>query len=262
MSSAEQQNTHDTPSARTSPGLHRDPPSEAPVSVQVWDLAVRIFHWSLVACVLAAWWTGGSGHRAHEILGYTVLGLIAFRFAWGFGGTRHARFTDFLHSPQTIIAYLRSLTMGAGPRYVGHNPAGGAMIAALLGTLLALSITGWLMLTRRLFGVPWVEDVHSFAADALLILIALHVCGVIGSSVLHRENLVLSMLTGRKLLDKAEAKQEFITFRPGVPDATATRIVAQGLILLVLLAGIGFAYGWRSTAHRSVVPATTETGAR
>ena len=170
----------------------------APVTVPVWDLAVRLFHWSLVVGVCLAWATGGSGSRVHEIAGCTVAGLVAFRFAWGFAGPRHARFSDFVKPPARILAYLRSMSGGRPSRTLGHNPAGGAMILALLALIVVLSVTGWLMLTPQFFGVPWVEDLHALTADALLLAVALHIAGVIGASLMQRENLVLAMLTGLK----------------------------------------------------------------
>ena len=210
-------------------------------------MAVRVFHWSLVTTVVVAWFSGGVSPRWHEIAGYIVLGLVAFRIAWGFGGTRHALFEDFVTSPWAILAYLRQLATHTAPRTLGHNPAGGAMILTLLGLLLVICGTGWLMGTRRLFGVPWVEDVHAYAADALAILVPLHVAGVVLSSWLHRENLVLAMITGCKPVVDGRASERR-------PTATATtrlqRQARQGLALLMLLAASGAAYGWITTSRR------------
>jgi cytochrome b len=165
--------------------------------VPVWDPLVRVFHWSLVAAYATAWLSDGE-HATHRLAGYLVLGLVVFRLAWGFVGSPHARFADFVPSPRRLLAYLRDLRRGRAERHLGHNPAGGAMIVAMLALLLALGFTGWLQTTVSFWGVGWVEELHEFLANASLVLVGLHLLGVALSSLLHRENLVRAMITGRK----------------------------------------------------------------
>ena len=117
---------------------------------------------------------------------------------WGLVGTRHARFSDFVTSPATAIGYLGDVAQGRARRYLGHNPAGGLMIVALLIALTGTCLTGYLMTMPGLWSAKWIEEVHEVAAHATLALVGLHVLGVIVSSVLHNENLVRAMLTGRK----------------------------------------------------------------
>lgn len=167
-------------------------------SVTVWDIAVRVFHWGLVTAVLVAWFTGGSGNRVHEIAGFVVSALVLFRITWGIGGTRHARFTDFVRGPWTVLKYLNDVARMRAPRHLGHNPAGGAMIVALLLLLVVVSVTGMMQLSTRFFGISWVEDVHHYAANILMAIVPLHILGVIVSSWLHQENLVRAMFTGKK----------------------------------------------------------------
>ncbi len=93
--------------------------------IKVWDLPVRVFHWSLVVGFTIAWFTGEQSEMLHSWAGYTVLGLVLFRIGWGIVGSRHARFSDFIYSPSRILAYLRSLCSGQPTHYLGHNPAGG-----------------------------------------------------------------------------------------------------------------------------------------
>ena len=171
--------------------------SSAP-SVLVWDLGVRVFHWTLLVSVLAAWFTPNVFNTAHNIAGYIVLGLLAYRLIWGFLGTRYARFRNFVKSPRIIACYFRDFLKGNAPRYLGHNPAGGAMIILMLLALTITSVSGYLSLTRRFFGVAWVQDTHSYSAYLVMAFAALHVIGVVLTSFLHRENLVRSMFTGRK----------------------------------------------------------------
>jgi cytochrome b len=136
----------------------------------------------------------------HETAGYAALALILVRILWGFLGPRHARFSSFVRSPGTVLAYLKDAGGLRARRYLGHNPAGGAMILLLLAMVATAGISGWLSETDRFFGVAWVEDLHRASANALIALIAFHVAGVVFSSVMHGENLVRAMITGRKAL--------------------------------------------------------------
>lgn len=163
--------------------------------------SVRIFHWSLVGLFAFAFFTGDEWDRAHEIAGYAIAGLVAFRLVWGFVGSRHARFADFIRTPRTVLAFLRDTARLRAPRHLGHNPAGGAMVVALLAAISIISATGYMMTTDAYWGVGWVEEVHEVAVFATLGLVALHVAGVAIASVEHRENLVASMFTGRKRRD-------------------------------------------------------------
>lgn len=110
--------------------------------VAVWDPVIRVFHWTLVALFLFTYVSGEQGYARHEWGGYTVLALVALRILWGFIGTRHARFRDFVHRPAAIIGYARDLLRHRARRYLGHNPLGGAMIVAMLATLIATGTVG------------------------------------------------------------------------------------------------------------------------
>ncbi len=181
-------------------------PSTAPRKTRVWDIGVRLFHWLLVTGVLGAY-IFESPRWLHLWLGYGVAGLIAFRLVWGFIGPRHARFTDFVPGPHRLITYLRDMAAGRERRYLGHNPAGGAMVMALLITLIAISVSGYMMGMDAYFGVEWVEDLHEALVNFLLLLVALHLGGVALASWRHRENLVVAMITGEKDIDEETAHE-------------------------------------------------------
>ena len=166
--------------------------------IRVWDPLVRLFHWSLVGGFTVAYVTADEWDKAHERFGYIVAGLIAFRLFWGLVGSRHARFSDFLYRPSTIVAFVKDSLAMKGRRYVGHNPAGGAMVIALLLAIAGISATGYMMTTDMFWGAEWVENVHELLVNGTLLLIVLHVGGVILASVEHKENLVRSMITGLK----------------------------------------------------------------
>ncbi|MFV2093210.1 MAG: cytochrome b/b6 domain-containing protein [Hyphomicrobiales bacterium] len=169
-------------------------PNDA-ATVRVWDPLVRIFHWSLVIGFTVAYLTEDAD-TFHEIVGYIVAGLIGFRLIWGLIGPRYARFTDFVTGPAKVRAYLGNAMRLRAPRYIGHNPAGGAMVMALLSMVAVVSLTGWLAIQPGAGG--WLEDAHEAAATLTLVFVAAHVAGVIVTGLVHGENLVKSMFTGIK----------------------------------------------------------------
>ena len=174
----------------TSPGAHP--------MVRVWDILVRLFHWSLVASFALAWFTQHSSETIHHLAGYAAAALIGIRLVWGVAGTHYARFRQFTRGPRTVLGYLKAILSGSEARYIGHNPAGGAMVLVLMAAMLATALTGWMTTTDAFWGVEWVTKTHDLAAHALLVLVFIHICGVVLASLRHRENLVLAMVTGRK----------------------------------------------------------------
>ncbi len=167
-------------------------------TVKVWDILVRLFHWSFAGSFALAWVTAESERfrDVHVIAGYTMLGLVAFRILWGFIGPRHARFSDFVRGPGAVWRYLRSLATPRPEHHVGHNPAGALAIVLLLGLALAAIASGWAAYND--LGGEWLEEAHEVLAGAMLAVVGVHVAGVAFSSWLHGENLVAAMLTGRK----------------------------------------------------------------
>lgn len=192
--------------------------------VRVWDPFVRTFHWSLVAAFAIAYLSGDDASVLHVYAGYAVIALAASRILWGFVGPRHARFRDFVRRPSAIRAYARDYVLGRARRYLGHNPLGGAMVVALLASLIATALTGVGLQQSgegaRLSGISppaliaparaddgrgrggaaheALEETHELFANLTLLLVALHVAGVLAGCLLHRENLVRAMWTGYK----------------------------------------------------------------
>ena len=212
--------------------------------IKVWDIAIRVFHWTLVGCYALAFISSENIPKLHVFFGYSVLFLVLFRILYGFVGTRYARFSDFLYHPAQIVDYLKGLLIGRPKHYIGHNPAGGFMIIILLLSLLSLTLTG-----LKAYGVKghgplakheisfmtnafadsddkknndehdsrkwrsqknhraeknekdefW-EEVHETIAYFTLFLVSIHIMGVLVSSLVHRENLIKAMFTGRKEL--------------------------------------------------------------
>ena len=167
-------------------------------TVAVWDLPLRLWHWALAVCILAAWFTPTVYDRTHRIVGYTVLALLASRLVWGFWGSRYSRFRMVGVRLRAAPGYLWNLRRGITGRYIGLNPAGTLMLVALLLSLTVSAITGALSVTVTFFGVWWIEDTHAYASDAVIVLVVLHVVGVVLMGMLQRENLIRAMITGRK----------------------------------------------------------------
>jgi len=213
-------------------------------TIKVWDIGVRLFHWSLVAFFVIAYLTGdddeGGLATVHAWAGYAIIGLLVFRIVWGLFGSRHARFSDFVYGPGKILGYLKDVFTGHPKRYLGHNPAGGLMVVAMILSLIAVSwtglkayqaegkgplaaIDGGAVVTMAIpeiipkahaddddggmgerggrEGDEFWEEAHEASVNIMLLLIVLHLIGVAASSLMHDENLVRAMVTGRKRRD-------------------------------------------------------------
>ncbi len=152
----------------------------------------------------------------HASAGYLVGALLVLRIVWGLVGPRYARFSNFIYAPRAVINYFWTLVTGHAKRYVGHSPAGGAMIVLLIIALAATVGTGLVLYAQEHAAGPLapfiaqiqqtgphehgegLEEVHEAVANVTLALVIFHVVGVILASFVHRENLVAAMITGRK----------------------------------------------------------------
>ncbi|MGB5405962.1 MAG: cytochrome b/b6 domain-containing protein [Thiogranum sp.] len=180
--------------------------------VRVWDPLVRLFHWSLAAGFTIAFVTEDDLLALHVWAGYLILGLIVIRALWGLVGPRHARWSDFVKEPAEIFTYLKAAIQSRAARYLGHNPAGGAMVVALMLSLTVTGLTGLAVYGAQELSGPmapllsglsdgWahaLEDIHEVMANLTLLLVLLHLVGVALASLQHRENLVRAMITGLK----------------------------------------------------------------
>ena len=193
--------------------------------ITVWDPLVRLFHWTLVIAFTLAYFSQEGPfedllermdenwvQNVHVWAGYTIAGLLLFRLVWGFAGPRHARFGDFVRGPRETLRYVWDVLTLRAPRYLGHNPAGGAMVVILLLSLTITVVAGLmlygadkglgplagLLLDSSEAAIHSIEEVHEFFANLTLLLVVGHLVGVIWESLLHRENLARAMITGRK----------------------------------------------------------------
>jgi cytochrome b len=183
-------------------------------SIRVWDIPVRLFHWLLVLSILGLFITGklgGNWMEWHKRIGFLVLGLVSFRIVWGFIGSYHARFENFLRGPVTVLRYAKGLFNGKSESSIGHNPTGGLSVLALLGVVLFQAVTGLFSNDDILLEGPYASMVskatsdtmtklHHLSSDALLILIGAHLAAITFYAVFKQENLIEAMLTGEKTI--------------------------------------------------------------
>ena len=167
-------------------------------AVKVWDPFVRLFHWSLVSCVLLNQFILEAGETAHEWTGYLASALVLARVLWGFVGSRHARFADFFPTPGRLYRHFKALSQGQHPQYAGHNPLGALMMLALMAVVLGLGVTGFLQTTDTFWGEEWLQDLHEVLGSALIALAGLHAAAAIIMGRIERTNLVAAMVTGVK----------------------------------------------------------------
>lgn len=207
----------------------------------IWDLPTRLFHWSLASSFALAWLTseGDRWRSIHVFLGYLMLGLVVFRLVWGFAGSHFSRFASFWFGPKEALDYLRQVMTGHAPRHVGHNPTGSLAIYILLAMAVVVGLSGIVTLggdEQQGLAAGWftfaqvqiIKKVHDLGATLMLLVVFGHLTGVVVESVLHKENLARSMVTGFK---QAAA---------GTPKATPRAAVA----LLMLVAMLGFGGWW------------------
>lgn len=215
-----------------------------PGEVIVWDLPIRLFHWSLLPLLGFSWWSGEAGGlwlRYHFWSGRVVLALVLFRLVWGLIGSEHARFANFLRGPGAVIRSLRELfRRPEEPPPPGHNPAGGWAVVAMLLVLLVQAVTG-LFANDDLFNEgPLYAKVGKATSDLLthwhhlgfrllLGLVALHLLAVAIHTVVRGEPLVRTMVSGRRAV-------------VGKPPALRSGLLAAGLFAVIALAA-----GWLTT---------------
>jgi cytochrome b len=159
-----------------------------------------------VLCVLGAWFTAESerDRMLHLALGYSAGVLVAWRLVWGFVGSRYARFSNFVRSPAAALVYLRGYLPAARAagqtqtqtHYLGHNPAGGWAVLALLVVVLLSVATGWVSYQDESLEL-W-SELHELVGNGIMVLVGVHLAAVIATSLLHRENLVRAMVNGYK----------------------------------------------------------------
>ncbi len=192
--------------------INLNPQKNKTVAITVWDNSVRIGHWALAALFFVAFFTGedeGFLFRIHLYVGYLILLIIIYRIAWGFIGSEHARFANFVRPWPDVKAHLKDALRLSPHAYLGHNPTGGWMIILMLITLILVIITGVMGAVGEGVSFPFfgglprylskaAEEIHEGAANMMMAMVGIHIIGVVAESLLSGENLIRSMIDGRK----------------------------------------------------------------
>ncbi len=210
----------------------------------IWDLPTRLFHWLLtagfIAAAMIALLTEGDGSLFpwHAIIGLALALMVVLRVMWGFFGTRHARFTSFLFGPGAVIAYLKEAFGGGGKRHIGHNPGSAYAIFAMLALVLGISISG-IMLS---LGYKDLKEAHELMTYSMIAVVVAHVAGVIFHSIRHRENITMSMISGKKDCDSSFA------------IASARPMVAALVLLMLGTWTYGLVKNYSASAKTTTIP--------
>ncbi|ALF60678.1 cytochrome B [Psychrobacter urativorans] len=167
--------------------------------MRVWDILVRFTHWTVAAGIIANLLFTEDGSELHEVVGYTVVGLVVIRLLWGLVGTRYARLTDFFPTPTRLKRHLADLSARrVDEQHLGHNPLAALMMFTLWAVIIGLGLTGYLMETKILGNKDLMEGIHEFLANSLYVLVPLHIISAIVMSYWERQNLIKAMITGNK----------------------------------------------------------------
>jgi cytochrome b len=172
--------------------------SNSKQSVLVWDFPVRVFHWLLVISFAGAWITSESEAQQmiHYAFGYTACALVLFRIVWGIVGTRYARFSQFIKGPAETIGHIKSLLTGVQHTGLGHNPAGALAMTSLMALVLLIGLTGYWNVKEFLGDV--MGEAHEAIASIAMAVVVIHIAAAVIMSFMQKENLIRSMVTGKK----------------------------------------------------------------
>ena len=207
-------------------------------SVLVWDMPIRIFHWLLAISFAGAWLTSESEAQQmiHYAFGYSACMLVLFRIIWGIVGTRYARFSQFIKGPAETIHHIKSLMTGSEHSGLGHNPAGALVMISLMILILLIGLTGYWSIKEFLGDV--MSEAHETIANITLAVVVIHVAAAIIMSFLQKENLVKSMVSGKK-------------------EGTSDQAIRYPMYLLGALLAIAWAYSFYLIVGGSL-PALTQ----
>lgn len=215
-------------------------------TIKLWDLPVRLVHWSLVLLMPALWWTGEEGDLdTHKLIGYAMLALVLFRLVWGLVGSATARFASFVKGPGAVLAYLRD----QGAAGIGHNPVGALSVVLLLGLLAAQ--VGFGLIAQDVDGIEsgplnhlvsydtaeLARELHHLGFNLLLGLIAVHVLAIVWYRVAKRDDLVTPMVSGNKPLAVGTDQPKLAPLWLAVAVASASAAFAWWISLGAPLVG-------------------------
>ncbi|MBI5682921.1 MAG: cytochrome b/b6 domain-containing protein [Deltaproteobacteria bacterium] len=217
----------------------------------VWDIPTRLFHWLLVAVYITAYLTSRAEWylEYHTIAGYIAGGLIIFRILWGFAGNRYARFSEFIKNWKEVKSFIAGAISLKLPRYIGHNPAVGWIVVIMLLLTAAIVTTGIITYSGEensgvfagIFTYKIAEIaklLHRILVYIIIAIIVTHICAALFHDFVLRENIILSMITGKKEKPKMwEERVSHIKIREG---RSIVRLAVW--IIVTIMAGIGIVF--------------------
>jgi cytochrome b len=190
--------------------------SEGLRKIRLWDLPIRLVHWSFVVLIPLMWWTAEDHNISlHVKLGYGVLALVLFRILWGFFGSSNARFSQFVKGPGAVMGYLRkTFSGGEAEVHAGHNPAGGWSVVILLLLLATQVGLGLFALDEDNVGGPLtylvsyetsrtLAERHELVFNLIVLFVVFHIAAVAYYAVVKKDRLVPPMITGSRDLPEA-----------------------------------------------------------
>lgn len=212
--------------------------------IRIWDIPTRLFHWLLVAGLIGAFCIAqfggkrGAAFPYHAMIGLVLAAMVLLRIVWGFIGTRYARFGSFLFPPGAVVDYLKGIKTGDPVKHAGHNPASSYAIFLMLALVLAIVGSG----LGKAYDIEALGEVHEATVYALLAVAGVHVLGVLLHTLRHKENLTLSMVSGKKLVPD------------GATPVSGASIAAVGFVLLIGLLGAGFYRNYNASTGKTSLP--------
>jgi cytochrome b len=223
-------------------------PSTALVSAPVWDIFVRVFHWSLVtlfAVSVISGKVGGEWIGWHMKSGYAILALITFRLIWGFVGGEYARYVSFLTGPIRAMKFAKGLLGKAHEHVIGHNPVGGWMVVVLLLLLATQAVLGLFSNDEIATTGPlarYVSDAtsitlmgrHRLIGNVLLALVGIHIAAVLFHVVIKKEGLIRAMFSGNKELPPELASQAHAARRASIPLGLVVISLAIAVVVIAV----------------------------
>ncbi|MGL4614178.1 MAG: cytochrome b/b6 domain-containing protein [Shewanella sp.] len=216
------------------------------VKIKVWDLPIRLFHWTMVMLMALLWWSAEVGEMQwHLIFAYSLLILIAFRLIWGVIGSDTAKFNHFVHRPNVVVRYLKDVRAAGVQVVPGHNPLGGYMVVLLIA-MVSLQLISGLFATDEIFTEgPLFSYVSSSTSAALTTVHKLNFNLILGLSALHVVAIIVHAIKGDKLVGA------MLSGYKKVPQDSLSSVAASqlrfksiwlALIFVMGLAGVVFAF--------------------
>jgi len=118
----------------------------------------------------------------------------------GFIGPENARFRSFFPTPKRVLNNLKNFkTEQLSPQTHSHHSAlGSLMVMFLLITMTITAVSGWMQGLDAFWGEDWVQNLHAWSADTVMIAVVFHVSAVLIIQYQYKVPLIKRMISGTK----------------------------------------------------------------